>query len=101
MKRERALSARWRSELEAIARSHGTTLDILRRPGRTLMRNVAPRVECFDYLAGQGWSSTEIGALFSRDHSTVLYWLDPDRRKQTMTRNAAYNRRRIALGVTR
>lgn len=40
----------------------------------------AARAEAYRLLRARGWSSPRIGALFGRNHATVLYWLDPSYR---------------------
>lgn len=75
MKQARPLSTRWRNALDEIAARHGFTFAALRIHNRTKGRFEA-RLECYEYLAAEGWSTPQIGDLFNRDHSTVCYALD-------------------------
>lgn len=55
-----------------IARAHHVTLEELMGPRRTAAICGA-RHECFALLHGLGWATTSIGALFGRDHVTVIH----------------------------
>lgn len=79
----RALSERWKRDLETIAHLHGMTFeDTLRK--EKFRVHVLARRDCYAYLREQGWSYPEIGALFGRDHSTVMWALCDDAEKQAI-----------------
>lgn len=75
---KRGLTPENRAALNEIAKRHGFTLERLQAPGRFKALCVA-RAECYRYLAALEWSTPAIGGLFNRDHSTVVWWLDPGR----------------------
>lgn len=64
--------------LEEIAQSHGQTLASIRGKGR-FRAQVAAREECYFFLRARGWSLPQIGRFFNRDHTAVMYVLDPER----------------------
>lgn len=92
----RPLSERWRHDLEALAHLHGFTLERLQRRDGRFAPMIEARRACFAYLREQGWSYPQIGALFNRDHTTILYALQPDQRKADKNRRTmqAYWRKR-------
>jgi len=60
-----------RHEFDGIAKRHGVLLaEVMGH--RRVSAVVAARQECFAILRERGWSSTRIGALFDREHTTVL-----------------------------
>lgn len=74
---------------KAIAEKHGFTLEQLQSNGK-FARQVAARWECYRKLRDMGWTTPQIGRLFNRDHSTVVWALKPDEER------AEENRRRSA-----
>ena len=88
----RALSERWRKDLELIASLYGLTLEKLQGKGR-FARHVRARRDCYAYLREQGWSLPQIGGLFGRDHTTIMYALYPqvraERKRENSRRSAA------------
>jgi chromosomal replication initiation ATPase DnaA len=92
---KRPLSERWNRDLEVIASLHGFTLKRLINEGKFGKLCVA-RKDCYAYLREQGWSYPEIGGLFNRDHTTVLYALEPEERQRAKNERAmkAYWRKR-------
>lgn len=93
----RVPSKRILTDLDAVAEKHGFTLESLRLPHRTT-RAVEARADCYRYLRTQGWSTPEIGALFNRDHTTVVWALDETgRRNEKLARyDQRYCERKIA-----
>lgn len=80
-----------RHELEAIAARHGFTLAALQSKGRFRKQCVA-RQECYEFLwMKRGWSTPQIGRLFNRDHSTIVWFLD---NQGTLERKRARCRKR-------
>ena len=80
---ERTLSTRLRRDLEAIASLHGMTFEqTLRKERFRVFMNA--RRDCYAYLREQGWSFPEIGALYGRDHTTVMWSLCDDAEKQAI-----------------
>lgn len=73
--REQLLERDLLEPLERIARKHGCTVEEL--PGRKLQRHyVAARRDAALHLSEElGWSSTAIGSLLDRDHSSILSML--------------------------
>lgn len=86
----RTLSERWRRDLEAIASLHGMTFETTLRKERFRVF-VNARRDCYAYLREQGWSYPEIGALYGRDHSSVMHALCDDAEKRAI--KAERNRR--------
>lgn len=79
----RALSERWKRDLETIAHLHGMTFqDTLRKERFRVF--VDARRDCYAYLREQGWSYPEIGALYGRDHTTVMYALCTDAERRAL-----------------
>lgn len=67
------LSPETRAELEAIAGEYGHTLEILQRVKCNFKTVSAARRQCYAYLRYvREWSTPQIGALFNRDHSTIV-----------------------------
>jgi len=65
-----------RKALEAIAAKHGLTLDSIRGKGK-FRAQVTARVECYKYLWNErAWSTPQIGKLFNRHHTTVVFAID-------------------------
>jgi len=62
------------AEIDAIAELYGYTLeDIL---GKSKLKElVAVRRKCIVWLRGKGYSTTEIGRIMQRDHSTIVHAL--------------------------
>lgn len=62
------------AEIDAIAELHGYTLeDIL---GRSKLKPlVEVRRKCVVWMRGKGYSTTEIGRIMNRDHSTIVHSL--------------------------
>lgn len=62
------------AEIDAIAELYGYTLeDIL---GKSKLKElVAVRRKCVVWLRGKGYSTTEIGRIMNRDHSTIVHSL--------------------------
>jgi len=62
------------AEIDAIAELHGYTLeDIL---GRSKLKPlVEVRWKCVVWMRGKGYSTTEIGRIMNRDHSTIVHSL--------------------------
>ena len=62
------------AEIDAIAELYGYTLeDIL---GKSKLKAlVAVRRKCVVWLRGKGYSTTEIGRIMNRDHSTIVHSL--------------------------
>ena len=62
------------AEIDAIAKLHGYTVeDILsKRKPKPL---VAARRECVVKMRGKGYSTTQIGRIMNRDHSTIVHAL--------------------------
>lgn len=79
----RALSERWKRDLEIIAHLHGMTLEEVMRKEKFRV-HVAARRDCYAYLREQGWSYPEIGGLFKLDHTTVMWALCDDADKQAI-----------------
>lgn len=94
----RTLSERWRRDLEAIASLHGMTFETTLRKER-FRALVNARRDCYAYLREQGWSYPEIGALYGRDHSTVMFALCDDAEKRAVKLERA--RRSWARSVER
>ena len=73
-----ALKAReqgdWRDQVEAICQQHEVTLDEVLGPRRT-RHIVAARHNVMVALRARGWSTTRIGQIMDRDHSTVVHAL--------------------------
>lgn len=97
----RALSERWRAELERLCAVQGITLEDAQSKLKFKMHHAA-RKDCYAYLKAEGWSYPEIGGLFSRDHTTILYSMITDEERRALKRkraNAYYHRmgaRRVA-----
>lgn len=82
-KLHRTLSERWKRDLESIAHLHGMTFqDTLRKERFRVF--VAARRDCYAYLREQGWSFPEIGALYNRDHTTIMFALCDDAEKRAV-----------------
>lgn len=66
------------AEIDAIAELYGYTLeDIL---GKSKLKElVAVRRKCVVWLRGKGYSTTEIGRIMNRDHSTIVHSLQKSR----------------------
>lgn len=81
--------------LTAIARAHGLTVPQMKSKSR-FREFVAARREAYVYLHGEeGWSTTQIGRYFGRDHSTVVWALDHSGRAEcTRDEKRAYARER-------
>lgn len=96
-KLSRTLSTRQRRDLGAIAASHGLYLERLQTKSRT-RRFCDARADCYRYLRKEGWSTPQIGALFNRDHTTVVWALDETgRRNEKLARyDQHYCERKIA-----
>jgi len=62
------------AEIDAIAELYGYTLeDIL---GKSKLKElVAVRRKCIVWLRGKGYSTTEIGRIMNRDHTTIVHAL--------------------------
>jgi chromosomal replication initiator protein len=62
------------AEIDAIAELYGYTLeDIL---GKSKLKAlVAVRRKCIVWLRGKGYSTTEIGRIMNRDHTTIVHAL--------------------------
>jgi chromosomal replication initiator protein len=62
------------AEIDAIAELYGYTLeDIL---GKSKLKAlVEVRRKCIVWLRGKGYSTTEIGRIMNRDHSTIVHAL--------------------------
>lgn len=62
------------AEIDAIAELYGYTLeDIL---GKSKLKAlVTVRRKCIVWLRGKGYSTTEIGRIMNRDHSTIVHSL--------------------------
>jgi len=76
-----SLQLEWQRGLEEIARKHRLTLTELRSP-RRFKPHAEARRECYLYLQARDWSTTRIGKLFNRDHTTIVVALaSEDRRK--------------------
>ena len=62
------------AEIDAIAELYGYTLeDIL---GKSKLKElVAVRRKCVVWLREKGYSTTEIGRIMNRDHSTIVHSL--------------------------
>ncbi len=62
------------AEIDAIAELYGYTLeDIL---GKSKLKElVAVRRKCIVCLRGKGYSTTEIGRIMNRDHTTIVHAL--------------------------
>lgn len=70
------MNADTRKELESIARRHDTRLVELFSK-LTFRKLCEARRECYRFLHRErGWSTTQIGRLFNRDHSTIVWALD-------------------------
>ena len=83
MRTNRTLSTRQRRELDAIAAKHGLTFEALIEKGRFAIMRAARR-ECYAWLRQQGWSFPEIGGAMNRDHSSIMFSLDPDLKREKM-----------------
>lgn len=68
------------AEIDAIAELYGYTLeDIL---GKSKLKAlVAVRRKCIIWLRGKGYSTTEIGRIMNRDHTTIVHSLQKSRAK--------------------
>lgn len=64
----------WRRELARIERETGVSLADM-KGARRFRRLVAARWKAWALLRDRGWSLTQIGDLFNRDHTTVMYAL--------------------------
>jgi len=66
------------AEIDAIAELYGYTLeDIL---GKSKLKAlVTVRRKCIVWLRGKGYSTTEIGRIMNRDHSTIVHSLQKSR----------------------
>lgn len=66
------------AEIDAIAELYGYTLeDIL---GKSKLKAlVAVRRKCIVWLRGKNYSTTEIGRIMNRDHSTIVHSLQKSR----------------------
>jgi chromosomal replication initiation ATPase DnaA len=62
------------AEIDAIAELYGYTAeDVL---GKSKLKTlVAVRRKCVVWLRGKGYSTTEIGRIMQRDHSTIVHSL--------------------------
>lgn len=71
--------------LTAIARKHGITLEKLKSKSR-LAACVEARRDAYRMLhaAPYNWSTPRIGAYFGRDHSTVVYAIAPEERREAL-----------------
>ncbi len=95
---DRGMTPETRAALNAIAKRHGFTLERLQAPGRFKALCIA-RADCYRYLAEKDWSTPAIGGLFNRDHTTVLWWLDPQRTEAKRERcKARYHAKIKAVG---
>lgn len=61
-------------EIEAIAKAHCFTLEDILGP-RKFKPLVAVRRKCIVMLREKGYSTTEIGRILNRDHSTICHAL--------------------------
>lgn len=59
-------------DFSAIARKHAVTLSEIMGPERGHSSVTDARLECYYLLRERGWSYPRIGALFDRDHATVM-----------------------------
>lgn len=79
----------WKIELEKIAARHGITFEEMRSK-RRFAKHVEARREAFCYLRfDRGWSTTQIGKYFNRDHSTVMFATNPQTEEQRLARCGA------------
>jgi chromosomal replication initiation ATPase DnaA len=68
----------WRDQVEAICQQHEVALDEVLGRRRT-RRIVAARHNVMVALRARGWSTTRIGQILCRDHSTVVHALKKDK----------------------
>ena len=61
-------------QIEAIAKAHCFTLEDILGP-RKFKQLVAVRRKCIVMLRQKGYSTTEIGRIMRRDHSTIVHAL--------------------------
>jgi len=80
----------YQAALKAIARKHGFEFATLKARCQS-RRFIEARRECYAYLRGRGWSYPEIGAHFERDHTTVIYTLNPATHAKANARHLAYH----------
>jgi chromosomal replication initiation ATPase DnaA len=96
------LSDATRGELEQIAKRYGLSLNDLKSRSRTAQR-VAARAECFAHLQSKGFSLSQIGGAFNRDHTTVLWALGRTKRarerKYQAIHKQSHKRRTDALST--
>jgi chromosomal replication initiation ATPase DnaA len=71
----------WQQEMHAIARRHAVSFAELQSPSRKRAL-VAARWEAWAALRARRWSLPKIGALFARDHTTVMYGLRERARRE-------------------
>lgn len=61
-------------DMDTIASKHGYTVDDIL--GKSRMKSlVAVRRQCVVMLRNRGYSTTEIGRIMNRDHSTIVHAL--------------------------
>lgn len=63
--------------IDTIAQQYGYTVEDMLGKSR-LKRVVAVRRLCILMLRGKGYSTTEIGRIMNRDHSTIVHALNKD-----------------------
>ena len=69
---------RTHAEIDAIAQEHGYTVEDILGPSR-LKRLVAVRRLCILMFRDRGFSTTEIGRIMNRDHSTIVHALNKEK----------------------
>ena len=69
---------RTHAEIDAIAQEHGYTVEDILGPSR-LKRLVAVRRLCILMIRDRGFSTTEIGRIMNRDHSTIVHALNKEK----------------------
>jgi len=62
------------NDIAEIAEEHGYTIHDILGPSR-LMHLVSVRRKCMVMLREKGYSTTEIGRIMNRDHTTVVHSL--------------------------
>jgi chromosomal replication initiation ATPase DnaA len=64
--------------IDEIAREHGYTIDDVLGPLRR-KKLVEVRLHCILMLRGKGFSTTEIGRVMNRCHTTIVHALNKDK----------------------
>ena len=64
-----------------VAQKHGLSPDVIRWPRRGPKTRCIARHEAMRLCHEEGYSTTEIGTFFRRDHSSVVYAIHGNHRK--------------------